>query len=219
MWPHLARFGISPKKFVGIYLDKKIGELWKTFGHRDLLTHLATGADRVAMQVVRKKFQETFGFLTEEEYLARLKTPEEHNQDYLWKILPEPLLKQNYEICGNFNFTESNPQWQNFEDEAKLASDKGQQVMFYLTPMNKSLIIERGLFNWDTVVPAYKENVYHVTRRYGHRLKDYTLAVNDAYFSDTDHINMNGHEQLAQRIAVDVHRQLKAKRARSDRWN
>ncbi|MBZ0270630.1 SGNH/GDSL hydrolase family protein [bacterium] len=211
---YLSRFRISPKDFADIWISHTLARFWRTFAHRNLITHLSTGEEHVAMQIVRRKLSAIFGFVTEEEFLARLHTPEEHNQEYLWKLLPEPLAIQNYEILGNFDFTDNNPQWQNFEDGAALAREHGYRLLYYLTPMNKPLIEERSFFDWGKVVPAYKENVYHVTRRNKHKLVDYSLAVHPANFSDTDHINMAGHEQVARRVAKDIDRELKDKRRR-----
>ena len=211
---YFKRFNIPPKKFASIYLDHKIGEVFKLYGHKDLITHLVTGAERVAMEQVNRRFQGTFGFLTEEALLARLHTPDDHNQEYLWKLLPKPLLKQNYEICGNFNFTDENEAWLNFKDECKLADQKDQTIMWYFTPMNRAFIEERQFFDWRKVIPVYKENVYSVVRQYRHQLQDYSLSVDTANFSDTDHITMNGHKQVARRVAKDIDKFLKNKRRR-----
>ena len=211
----LARFNISPKQFVAIFLDKSIGSHIKLYGHRDLITHLITGSDRVAMQQVTRAFQASFGFLSEEAILAQLHTPAEHNQEYLWKLLPDSLMKQNYEICGNFNFSDENPAWLSFIDENKMAKDHDKTILWYLTPMNKAFIDEAHFFEWDKIVPVYKKRVWEVTRRYDHELRDYSQGVVDtAYFSDTDHINMAGHHQVAVRMAKDVDQMLKTTRRR-----
>lgn len=209
---YFKRFNISPKKYVAIYLDKKIGELFKLYGHKDLITHLVTGAEHVAMEQVDRSFQETFGFLNEEALLARIHKPEDHNQEYLWKLLPKPLLKQNYEICGNFNFTDTNDAWLNFRDENKLARQNNQTIQWYFTPMNRAFVEERNFFNWRTVIPVYKDSVYSIVRQYKHQLLDYSLSVDTANFSDTDHITMNGHKQVARRAAKDINKFLKKKR-------
>ncbi len=211
---YYKRFNIPPKKYLGIYLDHRFGEFFKLYGYRDLITHMLTGAEHVAMKQVERSFQETFGFLTEEAILARHHVPEDHNQQYLWKLLPKPLLKQNYEICGNFNFTDTNDAWLNFKDECKLARDKDQTILWYFTPMNKAFIDERKFFNWHTVIPTYKENVYSVVRRWDHQLLDYSMSVDTANFSDTDHITMDGHKQVARRAAKDIHKYLKNQRRR-----
>jgi len=209
---YLKRFDIGPKKFAGIFLDRTIARGWAFYRNRGLITHLLTGADYSASEAVQRKFHETMGFLSEEEFLARLKTPEEHNMEYLWKLLPEPLVRQNFEICGNFNFTETNPAWLDFTDENRIAHEAGKRLLWYLTPMNKPLVQETGFFNWEAVTFVYKENIYHVTRRYRHKLVDYSMAVEPAFFSDTDHVNMKGHRQLARRAAKDVHKELKSRR-------
>ena len=69
-----------------------------------------------------------------------------------------------------------------------------------------------GFFDWESMIPVYKENIYHVMRLYRHKLVDCSFSVNPAFFSDTDHINMNGHRQLAGRLARDIHRQLTSRR-------
>jgi lysophospholipase L1-like esterase len=216
-WKYMNRFGVSPKQVVEVFLEKKLERLFTLYGNRNLITHLVTGDDRVATQQVVRRLQESFGFLSEEAVLARLHTPSDHNQEFLWKLLPESLMGANYEICGNFKFSEDSPAWQSFVDGSRLASEKSQPIFYYMTPMNKPFIDEANFFDWNKIVPVYKEKVYHVTRRYNHKLVDYTQIVNPAYFSDTDHLNMAGHQQVAQRLSKDVDELLQSRFYRSRR--
>jgi hypothetical protein len=209
---YLKRFNISAKDWIAIYLSGKIGDAWHLYGHRDLISLLAFGTKKVPQAEIKTAFADAFGFSTEEAVLARLHTPEEHNQEYLWKLLPQSLVNKHYEILGNFDFSDNNANWVSFVDTAKLGDEHDQKMLWYLTPMNKPFIDEMHFFDWDRVVPVYKERVYQVLRANRHKLVDYSMSVHSANFSDTDHINMAGHKQVAKRMARDIDEMLKSSR-------
>ncbi|MCC6157687.1 MAG: SGNH/GDSL hydrolase family protein [Deltaproteobacteria bacterium] len=212
---YLQRFNISTRDWVKIYLSGKVGDAWHTYGYRDLMSLLMFGTKKVPQKEIADAFHELFGFVSQEAMLARLNTPEEHNQEYLWKLLPQVLVAKHFEICGNFDFTDNNPSWVSFNDGAKLAALHDQSVMYYMTPINRPFVEEMNFFNWERVVPVMKERVYQVTRQYDHQILDYTQAVDPAYFSDTDHINMAGHKQVASRLAKDIDRRLTSRKHRA----
>lgn len=204
----LARFGIDIADYYRYRLDGFARKIFPFYRYHELITEMATDSADPPTYVIQDAYKEVAGFHAAARKLARMHQPEDRSIDYLWKLLPDQLIARNHEICSNLDFSDSNINWRSFQDLCELGQREDANLMFYLTPINKDFVNEKHFFDW-AVLRNYKHAVIGEIQKSGHRLFDATNQVDSAFFSDTDHMNMNGHAQLAWPMAKEVKKALK----------
>ena len=205
----LDRFRVTKFEYRMFRMDQAIRNVWALYRYRELIPQMAFHTADPPAYVMNDYFRATFGFYSEERQSARLRydDPEERSIDYLWKLLPDSLIARNHEICANLDFSDSNINWRTFKDICELARKKKVNVLFYLTPINHAIVAQEKFFDWN-MLRGFKQAVAQQVRGNGHLLVDLTTTVDSAFFSDTDHINMNGHAQVAYRMSREVKKAL-----------
>lgn len=204
----LSRFGIEIKDYYRFRLDGVARKISAFYRYHELMTEMATDSADPPTYVIQDLYKEAAGFHFAARKVARMHALEDRSIDYLWKLLPGQLITRNHEICSNLDFSDSNINWRTFQDLCELGKREEANILFYLTPINKAFVEEKHFFEWD-VLRNYKHAVIEQIRGAGHLLFDATNRVDPAFFSDTDHMNTNGHAQLAKSMAKEVKRALK----------
>jgi hypothetical protein len=131
-------------------------------------------------------------------------TQEERNADYLWKVIPDHVVQLQYHHCEAFDFSDENLNWATFKEMAAYAKRRRVNLLFFLNPINEDFVKAKGFFDWGEVMPLFKQRVLEVTQANGLPLFDATTRIDPRYFSDLDHLNMNGHRQMAQALLPHV---------------
>lgn len=204
----MKRWQIGNTEYLKMKVDNIIKKLWAFYRYKGLIASMITGTSSTPTNQIQDWYMAEFGYYSEEIQDARLATPDDHNVDYLWKLLPEKLVLRNYELSSTLDFSDSNINWRTFKDLCELGRKNNANVMFYLTPINRAIVEEKKFFNWS-ILNEYKHVVAQQVRGNNHMLIDMTNEVDSAYFSDTDHMNMNGHAQVARRFTDEVEKALK----------
>jgi len=200
----LKRFGVSTFDFWKHRIDNGARKVSAFYRYKDLATQLVTSSADPPAYVINDRYKDKLGFLSEGKKLMLQLEPEHRSTDYLWKLLPDSLIGRNHEICSNLDFSDSNINWRTFKELCVMARKKRVNVLFYLTPINRSIVKEHNFFDWN-VIRNYQRVIIRQVKTNGHLLAENTTnAVDDPFFSDTDHMNMNGHAQLAVRLYKNV---------------
>ncbi len=202
------RFRVDPERYRQIWLDFQIRRLSQTYRYRGLLNYFLTGDyERPSASLsdwlkIKLDWQEAI--LTE----SALTTQTERNEDYLWKLIPEHVIKLNYRLCEAFDFSDENLNWKTFEELCGYAEKHGINLLFYLNPICRPFNDQWGFFQWNEVVPLLKQRILDVTQKHHLHVIDAVEKIDYRYFSDLDHMNMNGHRQMADYLLPHVVRQL-----------
>lgn len=200
----LERFGVTKLDYWKYRIDHGAQRISAFYRYSELMAQLVTNTADPPVYYINNHYKAKMGLLSEAKMLFLELKPEQRSTDYLWKLLPDTLIGRNHEICSNLDFSDSNINWRTFKDLCALARKKKVNVLFYLTPINRSIIKEHNFFDLN-ILRNYQRVIIEQIRDNGHLLaENTTTAVNDAYFSDTDHMNMNGHAQLAIQMLSDV---------------
>ena len=205
------RYQIDTPDFYRYKLTMMLGKPWAFYRYRNLMVQLATQESDPPTAQFFQWYKGEMNFISPEAQEVMLNSAEHHSTDYLWKLLPERLISRNHKIAATLDFTDSNINWQTFKDMCKLGKKKHAKMLFYLTPINREFVEAEKFFDWN-LLTHYKQAVARVVQANGHMLVDVTSEVDSAFFSDTDHINSNGHAQLARRMTYEVQKALERKR-------
>lgn len=203
----LNRFRVTPVQFAKYRIDAITQKIWGFYRYHDLINQMASESADSPAYVILDRYRAAFGMYSEQIQSARTSGFEDRSVDYLWKLLPDTLVMRNHEICSNLDFSDSNINWRTFKDLCELGRKKKANMIFYLTPINRALVAEKNFFDWN-MLRGFKQVVAQQVRGNGHLLVDATNVVDYAFFSDTDHINMNGHAQMGIRMTKEVKKAL-----------
>ncbi|MHA1568413.1 MAG: hypothetical protein ACTSXZ_03000 [Alphaproteobacteria bacterium] len=202
------RFRVSDKRYRQIWLDFQARKISPAYRYRGLISYFLTGNYRRPTTVASDWVKAYLGWINPILVESYRTNHEERNADYLWKVIPNHVVQLNYQHCEAFDFSEENINWQTFVDMCGYAQKRGIKLLFYLSPINRPFVDQRKFFEWDEVMPLFKRRTLRVARQHGHSLVDAVSQIDYRYFSDLDHLNMNGHEQMAEHLVDYVVREL-----------
>jgi hypothetical protein len=195
-----------------IFLDHKVGDLAGLYRYRRLLGYFLTGNFRFPGAAAAERLKGELGMLDQLMMEAHDTTHEERNADYLWKVIPKHVVQLQYMQCEAFDFSEENINFLTFRDYAEFGREHNIPMLFFLNPINKSFVDDKDFFDWDEVVPIFRERTKAIVLENGHRFVDMTDRIDPRFFSDLDHVNMNGHAQMARLMMPHVMAGLRMKR-------
>jgi hypothetical protein len=204
----LKRFQMNHGDFWKYRMDHWVRNVWAFYRYHELMLQIPTNTGSSPVNQIKDWYFTEMDIYSEDAQEARIATAEDHNVDYLWKLLPEKLVLKNYQICSTLDFSDSNINWRTFKDLCELGKKKKANMLFYLTPINRAFVEEKNFFDWK-MLNGYKQAIARQVLGNGHRLIDLTNTVDPAYFSDTDHINMNGHRQVSRRMTKEAKKALR----------
>ncbi len=191
------RFRTSDRRYREIWLDFQAQKLSGLYRYRRLLSYFLIHDHQFPAAAAGERAKKALGLIDPILVESSDTNYDERNADYLWKVIPDHVIQLQYLQCEAFDFSDENLNFLTFRDMCAWARDHRLRMMFFLNPINKDFVEARRFFDWAEVVPLFRKRVAEVTQEYGHLLVDATTRIDPRYFSDLDHLNMNGHKQMA----------------------
>ena len=139
--------------------------------------------------------------------------PREKNTDYFWKYKQDQTMIK----VATDHFKKKMSKLRVTVDERRMrliaracveGKKKNTPVLFYLAPINKELLDDRKAMNWETY-DRFRAVVKESLKRQGCDLYDLTDQVPSKYFTDSQHMNMNGHQKMANVLVRPIAKMLK----------
>jgi len=186
-----------------------VKQCWALYKYRDLISYLLTGSGEDMPTIIQNAFIDWAGIRTDrnsDDLLSKLK-PEEKNRDNLWMQTPPAKLFQSKAILEKINLSEKDPNIILFTMINMLAKQTQIPILFYLSPVNRECVDANKLFSWDKY-DHFKETITSICKQFSQDLIDCTDIIPAKYFTDMDHLNMNGHAMLAKALATPIYNQL-----------
>jgi len=211
----LEMFQIGNSDYRQILFENAIKRVWAFYRYKDMVTDHWTDSSDPPAFLSAQSFLDTFDFTNYEAKMARRHNPETHDQEYLWKVLPENLINRDISICNALDTTQTSVNWVILKMIAELGKQHKQKMIFYFSPVNRAFIDQYQLFDMKKL-DDIKMEAAHIALEYGHYFLDYTNVVKPAFFSDTDHINRSGHRQVAERMSGDILKRFKPRAKKKD---
>ncbi len=191
------RFRLKDERYRQIWLDFQMQKLSGLYRYRRLLGFFLTGNHQFPAPWAADRVKTALDMMDPLAIEAYDTTADERNADYLWKVIPDHIIQLQYHQCEAFDFSDENLNWLTFKDMCAYARDHRVKLLFFLNPLNKDFIDSKKFFDWAEVMPLFKQRILEVTQSYGCAIVDATTRIDARYFSDMDHLNMNGHRQMA----------------------
>jgi len=200
--PEIARLGIKIARVD--YRQKTehkinifVGKVWSLYQNRAAIAIMIFG------KPVRAKITE-YQLRITNPMEAEKKEVEEQRLSQPWyrKDWPKILGKIDYKF-GNVNLAPQNPQVEFYKMIIKEMDNNDLRAMFYSSPQNLAILekyynMDKKAFDRTLATLENMTESKHVT------YLDYTNLVPDRYFSDSIHMNADGHRQVARQLAKDI---------------
>jgi lysophospholipase L1-like esterase len=194
-------FMTSPREYLDIRLDQFVRRYWAFYRERELLSHLLVPSREPAPLPARLS-----AWLVAHGSLGRklqavaaaggLVEPAERNRDDLWRAQPEKFHETARRSYQNIPIAPDDTHFRAYQLLCALNRDGRARVVVMLTPLNKAAAAEYGY--WDqAAVAQFVQTTREIAAPFGPLFLDFTEAVEPRHFSDSDHLNMNGHAALA----------------------
>lgn len=198
---------IAPGTWREVHMDRTLAKYWALFRYRSFIFEVLTKTDRPPLEIIEYHYKMDLGFMMDEVIGAAKMTYEDRNTDSLWKQTPQIIAMKNRAAYKEIDLSPKNRRWEIIDLMCKEATKNNAVILFYLTPINRPSINKFKLFNWNHL-ERFKADVTKLIESKGHLVADLTEAVDPKYFTDFDHLNMNGHKQLSQKIEPDLIRAM-----------
>ncbi len=189
---------VNTSSWMHILLDKSISRIWAFYRYSGMVFPMLSKSDKPPMDFVKHQYLLAMGLANEFVTTAATMDYEYRNQDDIWLGIPKVWSMANKSSYTEVNLTKTNPLWRLID---RITIEAGQQkvvILFFFSPLNKLAIEKHDQFPW----PLQQRYVDIVSNRikssgFDHIIADMTNAVEPKYFTDFDHMNINGHRQLA----------------------
>lgn len=205
------RFRVKDERYRQIWLDFQMKQISGLYKYRRLIGYLISGQHQLPAAAMSDRLRAWLGILDEIMVESYDTTHEERNADYLWKVIPSHVVQLNYHQCEAFDFSDENIGWLTFKDLCEYGQKNNLNILFFINPINHDFVDQKQFFDWGEVMPLFKQRILSVTRQYGYQVVDCTDRIDPRYFSDLDHLNMNGHKQMTQILMPHILTALRRK--------
>jgi lysophospholipase L1-like esterase len=189
------RFMVSSREYWAIWLDQTGQSRWAFYREIPLVTFLLTGRVEPLPGQLRKLLLPA----TERRIATLLDefgTPEKRNRDNLWQLQPDAYRRENVRAYNAVDLSPDDMHFQVLRLIGELSAEQGIKIVFFLNPLNRAMNERYRFWSWDQHA-QFARLTYDIARADGNAWADLTDAVDNRYFTDGDHLNMNGHAQLA----------------------
>ena len=192
---------IKSSKWMHILVDRSIAKGWGFYRYSGMIFPMISKSDKPPMEFVRQQYQLAMGLANDFVTTAATMDYEVRNKDNVWHGIPPVWSIANKSSYEGIDLTNTNPLWQLIDRIAIEAGQNNVVILFFFSPLNKLAIEKHNQFSWQ----SQGQYVQIMTNRiksagFDHVVADMTNAVQSEYFSDFDHLNINGHRQLAEKL-------------------
>ena len=130
-------------------------------------------------------------------------TPEKRNQDNLWRLQPESYHVHNRKAYAAVKLDRDDDHFRLLEMISALSEAQSVKLVFFVNPLNRAM--NRQQRYWTTEqFTQFCSLTREIVEAHGNRWVNLVDAVDNRFFTDEDHLNMNGHAQLAAALAGPV---------------
>jgi len=196
---------VSDREYQEIRLKQFFVRHWAYYRERRLVSHVLTGnAFPIPVQV--QQWLLTLGGVEMSDSdtpLGKFNNPEERNRDNLWKLQPRSYHDNQIDTYRQISVDPRGRHFQVLRLVNGLSGRSDAKILFYMIPLNRTAINRFGYFKWEQHA-AFKRLTEEMALRAGNHFVDLTDAVDDRYFTDGDHLNINGHAKLAEALAGPI---------------
>ncbi len=126
--------------------------------------------------------------------------PTQKNEDYYWRKMTAEFIhaarKQFKEKMGRLDLSQKDPKMRLIARVCWESKIKNVPVLFYFAPLNREALVTHQSMDWE-VYNRYIDTVTGILNERGCQVTNLTDAVESRHFTDSQHLNMNGHRELA----------------------
>ena len=188
-----------------IMRDRSVARFSALYRYHGMVFPMLTGLDRPPMEILRHQFQLKSGQAPDFMALAADMDYEDRNADHLWRNTDIRFVQANRKLYNKVNLVWTNPAWSLLDQMCKEAGEQSAVLLFFFAPVNKIALDKFRMIDWA----IFDQFTAHTRKRiegsgYPHRVIDLTHSVQAAYFTDFEHMNMNGHKQLARALVPHI---------------
>ena len=140
------------------------------------------------------------------------------NVDHYWKQMPveliEAAIKGFRKKIGRLRFL--TPQDRRVRILARTCRDARENnvpILFYLSAINRELLEKYDAFN-PNIYNHFRNTIRTALEAEGCDLVDLTDSIESRHFTDSQHLNVNGHRELAKTLAVPLAEKLNLYKAK-----
>lgn len=190
------QFRIKRSQWTEIYLDRSLAKSWALYRYRGMMFTLASRSDKTAMEFFSYHYKRLFGLGAQQLLAAADLSYEARNQDNLWQGLPKHLMNTNQRLFKNTEINENRPHWVILDKMCQYAKEQNVVLLFFFAPINRAAIEKLPSFDWEKFKRYKIRAATHILKN-GQMIEDLSNKIDTRYFTDFDHLNTNGHDQMA----------------------
>lgn len=205
---------VNGKDWINSYPRLLVKDHWALFNYRSVLLHHFLGRhEPVGMQVGDKLMLAENMSIVRHGHDVFGDPPEGKNTDYYWKYKQDQtMIKVATEFfkkkMSKLQLTVKERRMRMIARACVEGKNKKVPVLFYLAPINAELLDDRQAMNWQ-IYDRYRAVVKEALRAQGCDLYDLTDKVPSKYFTDSQHMNMKGHQKMANLLVRPIAKMLK----------
>jgi hypothetical protein len=199
---------IDDTRWTNIVADRSLAKAWAFYRYSGMLFHLYVDTDKPPMEHVRRWIKLRYGFARKLSIKAAAMDYDDRNVDNVWKNTHPVYAQLNRASYKTSDISEKNPLWPLIDRMCKEANEAGVVLLFFFSPLNKPAIEQFHQFPWHIHKSFVRAATRHIKRN-GQSVVNLTHAVPSKYFTDFDHLNMNGHQAMAKAIAPHIKRAIR----------
>jgi len=204
-------FLISNRDYMEIRFSKFLESFWAFYRENQLISYLIAGdlePEPLTAQARKWLFKGAGPaprkIATQIEMLG---TPEKRNRDNLWQLQPAEYHQDNGKAYEKISLDPQDVHFKIFELINELSRASKVKILIFLTPLNRGAVNQFKYFDWNKHAKFVEMTSQTVLANDNYFL-DLTDAVENRCFTDGDHLNMNGHRQLAEALVPTIARIL-----------
>lgn len=177
---------------------------WALLRHKEVILYHFTGRFEDPSTQIGDKLMLRAGMpVVRQGHRIYANLPREKNINYYWKGMTAHFINAATTMFKNkmsrLNLTPSDPKMRMVARACWEGKMKNTPVLFYFAPLNREALVEHDSMDWE-IYDKYRIMVTAILKEQGCDLLDLTDSVESKYFTDSQHMNMNGHSALAKAL-------------------
>lgn len=192
--------GVDSGEWTNIFMDRTLADIWAFYRYKGLIGILMTGQGKPVFEHLKYTYAVNSGLARDNALEAAKSDYIDRNRDDLWKGMPDQFATFCRLTYSRINLSPDNPKWEVLEQMSKEAKERNATLIFLISPVNLEGAEQFKQFEKKDIAD-FRKILQRKINNNGNLVIDMSDKIDYRHFTDFEHMNLNGHKQLANKLS------------------
>ncbi len=199
---------VKPFEWTEVWINGTLSRFWNLYRYRKTIWAIVLENGKNPLEHLGFLYSTRSGLAHDAALYGAKINFEDRNADYIWKEIPSSMALVNRLAYKKIDISDNNSVWAIIDKMCKEADKAGVLLLFFHSPVNFEAVKYFDQYQIDDYRKFKLACARHIGNN-GQMIIDMSDKVESKFFTDFEHLNMNGHRKLAKEMLVKLREGIK----------